>query len=228
METKITELENKLPAEKVKIKFTEQESLSVINEMIERARNNVQKGSGTFMIFWGYMVAIAALLNIILAYWLASISKPTNLSFHIWWIMTPAWIVSFILKYRRGKLSIVKTHIDTIISAVWTAFGFSILIFLTIIFVLAYSTKQYNYFYLINPIIMLITGVGEFITAKSCRFRPFLYGAVAMWIGSLACTLAIILVSDKIVMQFSVLAICMILGFVIPGYQLNKKAKKHV
>jgi hypothetical protein len=209
-------------------KFTEQESLAVINEMITRARNNVQKGSGTFMIYWGSMVAVAALLNIALAFILMGKSINPNYSFNIWWIMIPAWIVSFVLKRKIDTKAIVKTHIDGIISAAWQAYGITNLIFLTIIFWLGYDTKEYGYFYLINPVIMMNTGIGEYITAKTCRFRPFMYGAIGMWIGTLACAAAVVFSSNPVIVQFIVLAIAMVVGFVIPGYQINKLAQKNV
>ncbi|MDR2652432.1 MAG: hypothetical protein LBC68_08995 [Prevotellaceae bacterium] len=211
-------------------KFTEQESLTIIGEMINRARNNVQKGAGTFMIFWGTMVAIAALLNIALIYILYWMSISQNYSFHIWWIMLPAWAVSFTLQRKRDKSAIVKSHFDNIISSVWKAFGISNIIFLLIIFGLSYSLEEYKHFFcLIHPIILLMTGIGEFVTAKVCRFRPFLHGAVANWSGSAACALAVILVKNGngVLVQFVILAICMIIGFVIPGYKLNKLAKEN-
>jgi hypothetical protein len=210
-------------------KFTEQESLAIISEMIDRAKRNIRKSSGTFMIFWGYMVAIAALLNIALIYILHRMSIPVNYSFHIWWIMAPAWVVSFRLERKRDKSAIVKSHIDNIISAIWRAFGISSAILLLIIFGLAYGLKKYNeFFYLINPVLMLIMGIGEFITARACRFRPFMHGAVAMWTGSLLSTLAVILFAGNgVLLQFVILAACMIIGFVIPGYKLNKLAKEN-
>jgi hypothetical protein len=208
-------------------KFTEQESLAVISEMIDRARNNIQKGAGTFMIYWGTMVAIAALLNIALVFLLHSMSLSPKYSFHIWWMMLPAWIGSFLLERKKDRSAIVKSHIDKTVSSIWAAFGISMAIFLLMIFGFTYSLKEYNYFfYLINPIIMLITAVGEYITAKICRFRPFLNGAIVMWTGSPVCALAVIMFGgDGVLVQFLVLAIGMIIGFVIPGYKLNQLAK---
>ena len=209
-------------------KFTEQQSLQLITEMINKARNNVQKGSGRFMIFWGCMVAITALLNVSLVYILRGMSIPSNFSFHLWWIMVPAWGVSFLLKRKKDRSAIVKSHIDNIISSVWSAFGISNVIFLIIIFSIGYGLPMYKIFHLINPIIILMTGIGGFITAKACRFRPFMHGAIAMWTGSLAGTLAVIWFKngDAVIAQFSILAVCMVIGFVIPGYKLNKLAKE--
>jgi MFS family permease len=207
--------------------FTEQESLAVITEMIDRARRNVQKGSGTFMIYWGAMVAIAALLNVVLVYVLAHLSISPGYSFHIWWIMAPAWIGSFMLEHKRDKAAIVKSHIDNIISSVWRAFGISNVIFLLMIFGLAYSLQEYShFFYLINPVILLMTGIGQFVTARACRFRPFLHGAIAMWAGSSA-SIMLFQYGNGVLVQFIILAACMIIGFVIPGYKLNKLAKEN-
>lgn len=211
-------------------KFTEQESLAVISEMISRARNNVQKGAGTHMIFWGYMVAVTALLNIALVYILASMSIQVQYSFNVWWIMAPAWIVSFVLEKKIDRSAIVKSHIDSFISATWNAFEISVIIFLLIVFGLSYFLKEYNhFFFLINPIIILMVGLGEYVTSKICRFRPFMHGAIAMWTGSLTGVLAIIFFKDGhgVLVQFVILAICMIIGFVIPGYKLNKSAKEN-
>jgi hypothetical protein len=211
-------------------KFTEQQSLQLITEMINKARNNVQQGSGLFMIFWGVMTAVTALLNIALMYVLAWMSLSPNLSFHIWWIMAPAWVVSFLLERKKDRSAIVKTHINSIISSVWKAFAISYAIFLPCIFGLSYALQEYaHFFYLINPILILTMGIGEYVTAKACRFRPFLHGAVAMWAGSLACVLAIIWFKDGngVIAQFFILSVCMIIGFVIPGYKLNKSAKAH-
>jgi hypothetical protein len=211
-------------------KFTEQESLAVISEMIHRARNNVQKNAGIFMIFWGYMVAIMALLNVALVFILHNMSISTYYSFNVWWLVLPAWIVSFVMKRKIDRSAIVKNHIDKVISSIWRAFGIANAIFIFIIFSLSCSLHEYNhFFYLINPIIILITGMGEFITAKVCRFRPFMHGAIAMWAGSLACTLAIIVFGNSyaVLVQFVILSVCMIVGFVIPGYKLNKLAKEN-
>jgi hypothetical protein len=210
----------------MKQKFTEQESLAVISEMIDRARNNIQKGAGTFMIYWGSMVALAALLNIALVFVLYRLSLSPNYSFHIWWIMLPAWAGSFALRRKKERSELVKSHIDATISSVWTAFGISMVVFLFLIFGLAYGLEEYNhFFYLINPIILLITAIGEYITAKLCRFRPFLLGAIAMWIGSLLSALSVVVLrGDGVLVQFLILAVCMAIGFIIPGYQLNQSA----
>jgi hypothetical protein len=210
-------------------KFTEQESLALISEMIDRAKRNIRQNNGRFMIFWGYMVASAALINILLVFILWNLSISINYSYNIWWIMLPAWVISFRLERKTDRSAIVKSHIDNIISSIWRAFGISNVVFLLMIFSLAYGLREFaHFFYLINPIIILTTGIGEFITAKVCRFRPFMHGAIAMWTGALIGTFAVILSpGNGVLVQFLILAVCMLVGFVIPGYKLNRLAKEN-
>jgi hypothetical protein len=195
--------------------------------MINRARNNVQKGSGNFMIFWGYLVSFTAIANIALAYILVSLSKESYYSFYVWLLMVPGTIISQLI-IGKGKEPLVKTHIDHIISSIWNGFMLSAILFVGIVYTLSFSTHVYYYFYLINPVIILLIGISEFVTAKACRFKPFLYGAIAMWTGSAACMFALLLFTEGVAVQMVILAACMIIGFIIPGYQLNKSAEKNV
>ena len=75
---------------------------------------------------------------------------------------------------------------------------------------------------------MIMVALAQFGVAKACRFKPFLWGAVGFWIGAVVCVFFTYFVLKNGTIQFLVLALCMISGFVIPGYQLNKKAKENV
>ncbi len=205
--------------------FTEQQSLSLINEMIDRARNNFQKGSGNSMIFNGYAVAFIALANVALAFILPN----PNQSFNVWWLMLPTWIIDRIIEKRQDKHTFVRTHIDKIVSSVWTGFGIANALFLIIIFGFGIGQQNPRMFVLITPCIMLMAGLAEFVTAQACRFKPFLIGALIMWGGALTCLAMYFLCGDWAVLsQFFILALCAVLAFTVPGYKLNKLAKDHV
>jgi hypothetical protein len=209
-------------------KFTEQQSLEVITEMITRARNNVQKGSGNTMIFWGYFISATSLINIAIAFFLVHYSINSNLSFWIWSITIPGVFVSKWIQRKEDKKLIVKTHIDHIVSSIWNGFMLGAYLFVFIIFTLSFSTHVYYYFYLINPVLLLFMGISQYVTAKTCRFKPFLYAALASWTGAVACVFSIILFTEGVIVQMAVLSVCMIVGYVIPGFKLNKLAEKHV
>ena len=205
-------------------KLTEQESLNIINEMIIQARNNVQKGSANSMIYNGYAVAFVAVLNFILLQVLPK--SELNWSFSVWWLMIPSYFIDLYVKRQIDRSAIVKTHIDKIISALWSGFGISTCVLLSILFSLAFMYHTWHYFAVITPTIMVMTAIVEFGMAKAYRYKPFFWGAVGFWIGALVCCFFTYFVLKRGDLQFIVLALCMILGFVIPGYRLNKIAKE--
>ena len=208
-------------------KFTEQESLTLISEMIKQARNNFQKGSGNGMIFYGTLVSILAILNVILALIFIQLDINPNLSFWMWCLMIPGIFIGRLIEKKVGRKSIVKTHIDSIFSSIWSGYLYSVYVFLLIIFCIGFGKRMYDLFFLLNPVIFVLIGFAEFVSAKTYRFKPYLFGAVIMWIGALIC-IALMWTPQPVLFQLFVLAICMFFGFVIPGYQLNKKAKENV
>jgi hypothetical protein len=205
-------------------KLTEKESLAVIGEMIDRARNNVKKGSANSLIYNGYAVAFVAVLNYILLH----VLDDKNMSFTVWWLMIPSAFINYFLRRKINRSAMVKTQIDEIIGYIWKGFGFSLVVLLIILFSMAYLNPYIKYtwiyFALITPIIMIMMAMAEFGMAKACCYRPFYWGAIFFWIGALLCLLSYIILKRGDV-QFIILAVCMIAGFVIPGYSLNKKAK---
>lgn len=206
-------------------KFTEEQSLTLISEMIEQARNNFQKGAGTAFIFNGCAVAFTALFNVALIFLLPN----PYFSFWIWLLMIPFSITESLITKKRRKQAMVKTHIDTIISMTWRAFGNAVIILLILVFGYAIAMKDPRIYMLITPVILTMCGIAEFVTAKACRYKPILVGAYIMWVGALCCLAAYILWHPwSGISHFIILAICMILGFVIPGYKLNQLGKEHV
>jgi hypothetical protein len=204
--------------------FTEKESLTLISEMIEQAKANLRKGSGNAFIFYGLIVSCLALANVALLCMLPNGKH----SFWIWALMLPAMFIGRHISNKVVREAMVKTHIDTIIHAVWQGFAYAIALFLLLIFTFGFGQKMYSIFGLINPVILLLMGLAEFITARVCRHTPYLVGALIMWLGALLCIAVYWLINPPVLAQFVLLAICMITGFVVPGYRLNKMANDHV
>jgi hypothetical protein len=206
-------------------KLTESQSLSLIGEMIVQARNNFQKGAGNVFIFSGITVSLVALLNVALLFIL---SNP-NQSFMVWWLMAPMWFINRILNRKRDRSALVRTHIDSIISTTWYAYCISVVSFLCAVFGYAIAGEDWHICVLITPVLLIMTGMAEFVTARACRFKPLQTGACIMWGGALCCLATYVLWREwSGIAHFLVLAACMISGFVLPGYKLNKPAKDHV
>lgn len=207
--------------------FTEQDSLRVINEMINQARNNFRKGAGSYSIFWGYFIAGIAIMNLILLHIFTNNDINTNYAGYTWWITFPTGIIYFFYAKNKAKQSIVATHIDRIIAAIWIAFAISCFVF---IIVLSLCTSNYETRYMgliITPTILLLLGMGQFISATALKFKFYFYAAGIFWLGSILCII-LSAWTGKGEIHYIVLAICMILGFCIPGHMLNKKAKGNV
>jgi hypothetical protein len=203
-------------------KFTEQQSLEVITEMINRALNNVQKGSANSLIYNGFAVALVAVANFVLLHLLPADLK--NWSFSVWWLMIPSAFVDSFLKRKIDRSALVKTEIDGIIRSIWRSFSVSIVFLLLSIFSASFVFNKWTYTLFITPGIMLMVAMAEYIMSRVCRYKPFFWGAIYFWVGALLCifTYCVLKRGD---LHFLILAVCMIAGFVIPGYMLNKKAK---
>lgn len=203
--------------------FNEQESLNLISEMISQARNNIEIGAANNLLFSGYSVAITAILNFILYHVL---DKP-EMSYWVWLLMIPMYLINFMVDLRREKGVLVKTHIDTIISGIWGSFGYACALFIAVIFGLVFVMQTWVFTLVIIPVIMVMTGIAIFSTAVACRYKPFYRSAYIFWIAALA-TIVWLFFFKEGSGQFIILAIAMILGFIIPAHVLNRKAKKNV
>jgi len=202
--------------------FTEQDSLKLINEMITQARNNMQKGSVDSLIFAGYSVAITSIINFILLH----VLTPAYLSFWIWLLMIPMSVVCLVMGRRNEKKALVKTHVDKTITVVWFSFFITTVLFLACVFTLSFVFKIGMIGIIINPVMLILMGSAQYTTGVISRFAPFRNGAFVFWGGAI---LSIIYpLFSGLDLQFIILAVCMIFGFVVPGHILNRKAKENV
>jgi hypothetical protein len=200
--------------------LTEQESLSIINEMIHQTREYFQKGAANISIFWGYHIAAIALLNFILL----QIPDIARYSYSVWFLTIPGIFVSIFISHKKNIL--VKTHINTIINHIWIAFGVSTFIFIGILYITASAVTIPALPIIITPVILTMMGIAQYATAAACKFKLYIYSAMIFWAGALIC--AFTYFTDRSDYQFIVMAVCMIAGLVIPGHILNSKADKDV
>jgi hypothetical protein len=196
--------------------FNHEQSLTLINEMILRARNNVKKGGTYSMIFWGYCTAALAIINCVL---LNTLNNPEQ-SFWVWFFMLPACAVSYFIERKVYRETLVKTHIDMIGGMVWAGFLISFAVFTCIIHTVSHKFEVYQIFMLNIPVIMIMLGMGQFVSA--CIYRHKMWYAIASmtWAGAVVCAFF------DVDMQFIVFAVCAILGFAIPGHILIHQTKK--
>jgi hypothetical protein len=99
--------------------LTEQESLRLITEMINKAKTGFH-GSGTSSILWGTVVAIAGLVSFSEREWNFSIG------FDIWYIVLAALVPQIIITIRDNRQRKAVSHHESAMNAIWLVYGISI------------------------------------------------------------------------------------------------------
>ncbi len=185
--------------------MTEQESLILIREMIERARGDVRQG-GYFFLLWGWLVVAGCAIH----YGLWDIVGPAQGAF-TWAAVGLIGGVGTWIEIRKQKLSQRRKSLGGKgLSVVWTAVG-ALLLILTGLGLAGAMT-----FHEIYPMYMFLYGIGTFITGGIISFRPLQIGALISW----GLGIGAFYVDVKEQLLFIGLAI--IVSYLIPGYLLNR------
>ncbi len=179
--------------------LTTEESLSIITEMINKAKGNVRENS-TYFLLWGVVIALANLGMFTLIQ--LGYSRPQV----VWSITIPAWIATIYLGYKHGSQSGSATHLDRISAWLWCSFG-------VVIFTLVGFGKVINY--QLNPVILLFSAIPTVVSGIIIRFRPLVIGGIVFW----AMGLISFLVGGP--WQFLIGAFAVAVGYLVPGFMLR-------
>lgn len=185
-----------------------QAQLDLIQEMVNQSRNRISEGS-IFYLLWGWLVVIAAAINYYLLVFLEH-------QYHwLAWpvLMSLGGILSGIIGYKQERESKVKTYIDRAINNLWIAFTISLILML--VAMVQYGPQP------IYPMIIILYGLGTFVSGGILKFKPLVYGGILCWlIGSVA-------VYANFSEQLLLLIAAVIGSYIIPGYLL-RKSDQHV
>jgi hypothetical protein len=183
-------------------KFTHQDSLDTISQMIHTAKGNVQEGSFYFLL-WGWVVAFCNFSNyILLAH--TDFQHP----FMVWLLTIPAAIISGIYGARKKRQATFTTYYDRLYGLIWMGIGISIVV------VIIFGSKI-NFF--INPVILLMAGTGTFLSGNLLRFKPLVWGGAALWVS------AVIAFMLPVALHYLVGGIAIVLGYLVPAYLLKNQ-----
>lgn len=184
--------------------FNEQEALMVIRGMIAQAKTGL-KGQGYMFLLWGWLVFIAAIAQYAIMKW----GNP-DYSGYPWLAMLVIGIPGSIYYGIRGhKQNQPATYVNTFMKYLWSAFGASLFI------VLFFGGKMQLATY---PMLMVLYGIGTFVTGGALNFKPLVWGGVACWVLAFA---AFYVGFD---VQVLLLALSILLSYIIPGHILQAKS----
>lgn len=187
--------------------FSPQESLAVIQSMIEKAKQNVQDNSFYFLL-WGWLVFAAAMIHFTLANF-TNYPHP----YFAWFLMIVGAVASIIKGIREENSEQVKTYVGDTMK--W--FGISLgIIYAGLAFIFGKLSLWENSF----PIYILIYAVACFFMGSLMQF-PLL-----RWAGLFCVPLTVLSVYVDYNYQILLLALAVLISYIIPGHVLNWRYKQ--
>lgn len=217
-------------------KMTGQESLALISQMINKAKD-AYKDTGKGAMMWGAVIAICSLVR------LCETHFGFKLPFDIYLLTLAALIPQVYLSVKEKKERKVKSYDDAYMNAVWLGFGISIFLLIHVINLVFASwgpvaaeyksitghNSPFRFSEYISPLFLILYGLPTFITGAACRFRPMLWGGLFCW----ACSIITVYTPYKIdllLTAFSAIAAWFIPGLIMEKeYQAYKKQQlQHV
>jgi len=185
--------------------FNEQESLQVIRSMIEIAKSDVKADAFIFLL-WGWLVFIAAVSQFII------IKMGWDINQSLPWLLMPlGGIITPIYIAVKRKKEKVRTHITESLKYVWIAFTVTLLI------ILFFNRMDFTQ---VLPVIMCLYGIGLFLSGSVLKFKPLLVGGMFCWL----CAVGGFYFQS--VYLLLILAVCVLGGYIIPGYMLKINNQK--
>lgn len=180
---------------------SEQESLDIILKMVDSTRSGLKENS-IFFLLWGYGVLAGGIIEIILL----EMNNPKHPM--AWLILFPIALAAIFLGRKKSKQSNVNTHLQEFVNALWMALGIS---FAVVSFLIGKHGPEAIY-----PVLIVLYGIGTFVTGKSIQFKPLMLGGISCWI------IALIAGFSPIEYQLPLLCLSLITSYIIPGHLLQK------
>ena len=192
--------------------MNERQALSVIEEMITKAKEDI-KDNGFYFLFWGWLVFCAAAINYYLLVF-------TSFNVHglPWIILMPlGGIVTVIAGLReRKKIPVVQTYISYMMKYMVWAFSISLIV---VCFSMP-AGQQWKAFY---PTIMVVYAIWLFVSGGLLKFKPLVCGGILNWVLA-----AIGFIFPSTETHLLLIAAAVFGGYIIPGYLLKQRYHKHV
>jgi hypothetical protein len=208
-------------------KMTEQESLQLISQMINKAKNSYHD-TGIGPMLWGGVITICSLVSYF------RVEYGFKLPFDIWLLTIVAIVPQIFISIKESKISKVKQYDDKVLDYVWISFGISIFmlsfinakiidalnpVFSTYIEVKG-TRPALDYGSFIGSFFLLLYAIPTFITGACRNMKPMLYGGIICWV----CCIISVYTKFKVDMLLTAFAATM--AWLIPGIILFSRYKK--
>ncbi|PWT78983.1 MAG: hypothetical protein C5B59_00630 [Bacteroidetes bacterium] len=180
-----------------------QDSIVLIQSMIDRAKNTVADDSFYFLL-WGWLVFAASIIQYVLKVVFQSPYHPMA-----WLLMFVGVVVSIFHGARQSRKRTVRTYVEEQLDYLWISIFFSYILFG---FIFArFGWKNCFSFY------MGLYAIGSFVTGRALKFSPLVWGAIGSWL------LAIVATFTPFDVNILLCALAIIVSYIIPGYLLKSR-----
>lgn len=188
--------------------FSPQQSLQLIESMINKTKENIGESRFHFLL-WGWL-AFSAIIG---QYLLKVVFKYQH--HYIVWLVTLVGVVISILYVRNRKnKKRVRTYIGDSMAYLWTGLGIS---FFILSFLFANIEGGWFFCY---PFYILLYGLGTFVSGNLLKFKPLIIGGIVNWI------LAMLSVYFSFDQQMLFAAAAIITSYIIPGHLIKSSTTR--
>ncbi len=187
-------------------KFSPQQSLQVIQSMIERTRHNLAENKFYF-IFWGWLVFVTCLAQFFL------FREGYEWHYAVWGTMVIGSVISTVYGLRQQRKELIKTYSGESMKYLWIGMGIGYWA-LTIIFL------KIGFYHALTFYILLY-GLGSFVSSFIIDFP------VLRWGGITAMVLAV--ASAWVDYEWKILfaAAAVFISHIIPGHFIRSSLTKN-
>ena len=149
--------------------FSPQQSLQLIELMIAKTKADLRENRFYFLL-WGWTTFIAIVMQFVL-----KVGLHYKHHYMVWLLMFVAGIISIIGAQKDAKKSKVRTYVGESMSQLWMGIGIS---FFVLSFIITVGIGWVHAW----PFIILMYGLGTFISGKILQFTPLVAGGIICWI----------------------------------------------
>ena len=183
-----------------------QDSLRLIQSMIDKAKNTVADDSFYFLL-WGWLVFFASIIQYTL-----KVIIQTPYHYLAWLLMFVGVIASTIYGANQNKKRKVQTYVEEMLNYLWLSIFIS---YIMLGFIFARVGWENCY-----PFYMMMYAIGTFVSGRALKFPPLVWGAIGSWI------LAIIATFTSYDMNMLLSSLAILFSYIIPGYLLKNKYRQ--
>jgi hypothetical protein len=187
-------------------KFSPEQSLRLIQSMIDKTKQNMSDDSIYFLV-WGWLTFIACTSQFVLKH-VFQYEK----HYLVWFVVVIGILFSIYQGRREDKVSKAKTYVGESMKNLWAGMAISFFVLGMILTRLGWDTA-------IFPFYILLYGLGTFVSGNIIKFKPLIAGGLIAWVLAIGSTFA----SYDYQMLFGAIAI--LVSYIIPAHILRIKSK---